>query len=57
VQSWQEAWQLDPATEGGPVSSQRIASTFRLQTPTNEQADAEDEGVTDAKGPNMGMEQ
>jgi tetratricopeptide (TPR) repeat protein len=57
VQSWQEAWQLDPATEGGPVSNQRIASTFRLQIPIREEANAEDEGVTDANGPNMGMEQ
>jgi tetratricopeptide (TPR) repeat protein len=57
VQSWQEAWQLDPATEGGPVSNQRIASTFRLQMPDSKPATTEAEEPSDAKGPNMGMEQ
>jgi len=61
VQAWQEAWQLDPATEGGPVSNQRIASTFRLDVPIAAPPGAvPDESLEESKeaptGPNMGME-
>lgn len=53
VQSWQEAWQLDPAIEGGPVAKHRIASTFRLAATEPVQIEPEDE----PHGPNMGMEE
>ncbi len=52
VQSWQEAWQLDPAMEGGPVQPHRIASTFRLA-----EAPTPDQKAEAPAGPNMGMEE
>ncbi len=54
VQAWQEAWQLDPATDGGPVTPQRIASTFRMAAPV--EPDPVDE-ESDEPGPRMGLEE
>lgn len=57
VEAWQEAWRLDPTTDGGPVSPRRIASTFRLQPPEPPPAESSPaESPEDAAGPNMGNE-
>lgn len=54
VHAWQEAWQLDPSTDGGPVSPQRIASTFRMQPPVEPEPIDEE---LDVPGPRMGLEE
>ncbi len=56
VQAWQEAWQLDPATDGGPVQPHRIASTFRMEAPAPLALDGE-ESMNEPSSPNMGMEE
>jgi tetratricopeptide (TPR) repeat protein len=54
VLAWGEAWDRDPASEGGPVSQDRVASTFRFV----EQGMLPDEvleaqGVGGEKGPEL----
>lgn len=51
ARAWQEAWDLDPAQEGGPVSSDRIASTFQLVV--REPAVDEAGGTVGALGPEL----
>jgi predicted TPR repeat methyltransferase len=31
--AWRQAWRADPAAEGGPVGSSRIASTWHFDEP------------------------
>lgn len=56
VQAWQGAWELDPAVDGGPVGTQRIASTFRLEAAI-EPPLSDEPTIEGRAGPNMGMEE
>lgn len=57
VDAWQEAWRLDPTTDGGPVSPRRIASTFRIQPPAEAApVEAPEPGADASEGPRMGNE-
>lgn len=51
--AYQRAWELDPASDGGPVSADRVASTFRyveVTLPVAEQLTGQTGG---AKGPEL----
>ncbi|MBM4368883.1 MAG: hypothetical protein FJ102_21895, partial [Deltaproteobacteria bacterium] len=51
--AWARAWELDPGLAGGPVSSGRIASTFRYVEAGEHPAEAgEAEGIG-AAGPEL----